>query len=246
MRFLLRPNPANAKARQSAIGSRCRYYAVAVTVMFQLMVAVCAVRVWTERPDMIAAAAPDVISMVVRALPHSRPDTPRPPDAEPQAKQEDIPAPDLPEMSSEKHPDVPPEPPAQDPPQDHEPVEHEFFEQPEETVVPLEPIDTAVHKAAHEAVQADVLLALLIQQIEKHKSYPRAARRARLQGVVTIKVSIDHQTRIAAFTIVDSSGYRVLDRATEDILHKISGTRLSHDNLERPLDIVVPIRFEII
>jgi TonB family protein len=245
MRFLLRQKTAIPKTRRCSIRMRSRYYAITATSLFQIMVAVFAVRVWTDCPEMTTTAAPDVFSMAVRTLPQQSTQTV--PSAEIQQQEAvDIPVPDPPVLAQEAlHEPLPlPEP---DPPvQEYSETTPAAPPRAEDAAPPSQHPVPVASDPADEAEHADLLLAVLIQEIEKHKSYPRAARRARLQGVVTIRVSIDRAARIAGFDLVHSSGYRVLDRATEDILHKISGMRLSQVNLDRPLDIVVPIRFELI
>jgi protein TonB len=90
----------------------------------------------------------------------------------------------------------------------------------------------------------DTLVSRLVQAIEEHKSYPKAARRARLQGVVQVRVHIDQGAGIAGFELLESSGHKTLDKAAEAVFLKISGIRLYPYRLESALDILVPIRFE--
>jgi len=93
------------------------------------------------------------------------------------------------------------------------------------------------------ADEFDIILAALIDLIEKHKTYPRAALRARLEGVVLTAVMIDSGGRIAEFNILQTSGHAVLDHATRRIFDRIAGSRVAAEGIERALEIVVPIRY---
>ncbi|MFW6240911.1 MAG: energy transducer TonB [Thermodesulfobacteriota bacterium] len=98
-------------------------------------------------------------------------------------------------------------------------------------------------RAERDRESADALLAELAALIERHKSYPRAARRARLQGVVRVRVSIDPTGRLTAYGLQEESGHRVLDRATLKLFKRIVGERVSNRALPRPLEVVVPVRY---
>lgn len=61
--------------------------------------------------------------------------------------------------------------------------------------------------------QKDLVLALA-----QAKSYPKAARKAKAQGKVTVLFTIDPYGRILARQVQESSGWPVLDRAALDLL----------------------------
>lgn len=97
--------------------------------------------------------------------------------------------------------------------------------------------------AEREKESADALLAALATLIERYKSYPRAARRARLEGVVRVRVSIDPTGHLTAYSLQEKSGHRVLDHATLKLFKRIVGERVSSHPLRRPLKVVVPVRY---
>lgn len=53
----------------------------------------------------------------------------------------------------------------------------------------------------------------LIRLLAKHQHYPRAARRARLEGTVTLALAIDREGRILKRQLRRSSGHALLDSA---------------------------------
>jgi protein TonB len=53
----------------------------------------------------------------------------------------------------------------------------------------------------------------IVAQIERHKTYPEAARSRREKGVVQIAFSIDRQGRVTAHHVAQASGYAQLDEA---------------------------------
>lgn len=97
--------------------------------------------------------------------------------------------------------------------------------------------------AVSEAKNADLLLSALTAMIERHKRYPRAAQRARLEGDVRVKVLVDGTGALKSFDLLESSGHRILDKATLEIFMRIAGKRIAVNEMERALEIVVPVRY---
>jgi protein TonB len=95
--------------------------------------------------------------------------------------------------------------------------------------------------AASEAKTADALLAALASMIERYKKYPRAAQRARLEGDVRVKVLVDSGGRLRSYNLIESSGHGILDKATLAIFKQINGKRIASNEMERALEIVVPV-----
>lgn len=62
----------------------------------------------------------------------------------------------------------------------------------------------------------------VLDWLATHRQYPRAARRAGLQGTVHVRFVIDPEGRIADAAVERSSGARVLDRAALDLLGRAS------------------------
>jgi protein TonB len=62
----------------------------------------------------------------------------------------------------------------------------------------------------------------VLDWLAQHRSYPRAARRAGIEGTVHVRFVVDPQGRIAESSIERSSGARVLDRAALALLERAS------------------------
>lgn len=62
----------------------------------------------------------------------------------------------------------------------------------------------------------------VLDWLAQHRSYPRAARRAGIEGTVHVRFVVDPQGRIAESTVERSSGAPVLDRAALALLERAS------------------------
>jgi len=234
--------PLKSNTRCFSIAKRSRWCAIIATVALQIALVAVAGRMRMERPEAAVEVSTGTIRMVLRVRTAPAAQAVRPPDVPPAAQ-----TPERPKPARPPRPAAPVETPPREQPAETEQdalfAQHDPDRPPQEATGPSESL-MPPHSADYEAERANALLAALLEVIEKHKSYPRAARRARLQGVVTIKVSIDRSARIAGFALLEGSGHHLLDSATEETFRKISGTRLASDDLERPIHIVVPVRYE--
>jgi len=64
------------------------------------------------------------------------------------------------------------------------------------------------------------LLVLIRQQIERARIYPEAARQAGHQGTVELRFRIGADGSVASLEIMRSSGFPVLDRASEETIRR--------------------------
>lgn len=174
--------------------------------------------------------------VVEKPRPAPKPDPPVDPEPEPVLES----PPDVPNVAAEEKAATPPraaeralasstEPAESTPPPPGNPVP--------ELTAPISPT------AVSESKTADALLAALASMIERHKKYPRAAQRARLEGEVRVKVLVDGAGTVKHFNLVDGSGHRILDKATLDIFKRIAGRRIAANDLRRALEILVPVRY---
>jgi protein TonB len=62
----------------------------------------------------------------------------------------------------------------------------------------------------------------VLDWLAQHRSYPRAARRARIEGTVEVRFVLDAEGRIADAAVERSSGAAVLDRAALALLDRAS------------------------
>ena len=97
--------------------------------------------------------------------------------------------------------------------------------------------------AGAQADYATVLLAWL----ERHKEYPRRAQQRRQQGVVLLYLVIDRDGQVLDARIEESSGYRLLDKATIDMLDRATPLPPMPDDVhDDRLELVVPVQYFII
>ena len=175
--------------------------------------------------------------VVAAAEPESPPPEPKPPPPEPKPPPpEPEPPPPEPEPPAKTKP---PEPVLENPPKVHDVATAE-----ERAARPAEPPGPPVPATAvSEAKNVDLLLSALTALIERYKNYPRAAQRARLEGDVRVKVLVDAGGKVQSYDLIESSGHRILDRATLAIFERIKGKRIAANEMDRALEIVAPIRY---
>lgn len=90
----------------------------------------------------------------------------------------------------------------------------------------------------------DAYLGRLLGQINRHKQYPREARKARIQGTVMLHFMIDAQGKVLSFEIARSSGRPVLDAEALALIQRAQPLPpLPADYPTRTLDAIVPIEF---
>ena len=92
-------------------------------------------------------------------------------------------------------------------------------------------------------VEADYA-AVLLAWLERHKEYPRPARRRGQEGVVLLYVLIDREGRVLQSRIEESSGYPLLDNAVLDMLERAAPVPpLPDDMPQERLELVLPVQF---
>lgn len=82
--------------------------------------------------------------------------------------------------------------------------------------------------------------------INRHRHYPDVARRAGIEGNVTLEVQIDEDGRILEVSVHDSSGHKILDRAAVDALRSIEELPSPPKALaEKSQTFHIPIRYKL-
>jgi len=89
----------------------------------------------------------------------------------------------------------------------------------------------------------DSFLARLLAQLNRVKQYPRAARQARIEGVVMLHFVMDAQGKLVSFDIAKSSGRPVLDNEALALIQRAQLPPLPAGFPTNTLDAVVPIQF---
>lgn len=89
------------------------------------------------------------------------------------------------------------------------------------------------------------ILAALTQLIERHKDYPKAARRAGYEGVVVMRVSMDKNGVITGWSLDQTSAHPVLDKAAEKTFGRLLGQKIEGATLDGELRVLVPVKYEL-
>ena len=110
---------------------------------------------------------------------------------------------------------------------------------------PAPPVSVAApSKAAGET--RDSYLGRLLAQLNRFKQYPRAARQARIEGVVMLHFVMDADGKVQSFEITKSSGRPVLDAEVLALIQRAQPLpALPADFPTRTLDAVVPVEFSL-
>ncbi len=79
--------------------------------------------------------------------------------------------------------------------------------------------------------------------IDRHKRYPKAARRAGYGGVVKLKVELTAAGVVTSCVLLESSGRQKLDDAALNAARRIVGRKVTSAMLRDGLVVTVPVRF---
>lgn len=96
-----------------------------------------------------------------------------------------------------------------------------------------------------EATPMQRVLAALAELVERHKEYPRAARRAGYQGTVLMEVTLRGDGVIGNFGLAEGSAHSLLDKATERAFARMQGMRVAGVTLPGEVRVRVPVRYEL-
>ncbi len=107
------------------------------------------------------------------------------------------------------------------------------------------PSRNSMYSQGHQKAQQTYYMKLAAW-LAKHKRYPRRAKKTGITGVVKIRFSINTSGQINEFTIVESSGHKILDKAALDMLKRASPLPKIPQNLNvKTLTLTVPIQFTL-
>ncbi len=117
--------------------------------------------------------------------------------------------------------------------------------QPVVAIVPVAPAPVAApQKPAGET--RDSYLSRVLAQLNRFKQYPRAARQARIEGVVMLHFVMDADGKVQSSDISKSSGRPILDAEALALIQRAQPLpALPVDFPTRTLDAVVPIEFAL-
>lgn len=82
--------------------------------------------------------------------------------------------------------------------------------------------------------------------LEKHKTYPKSAKRRRQQGIVILSFSVTREGLIAKSKIIKSSGYEILDNETHAMLNRAQPLPKFPNNMQgEVLNLTLPVQFAL-
>lgn len=86
----------------------------------------------------------------------------------------------------------------------------------------------------------------LVKWLNKHKRYPKRAKRKNQQGSVKVEFTVNRSGQILEFNIIKSSGYHALDEAVQKMIRKAnpvpampSGINLDRMTFTLPIDFLI-------
>ncbi len=87
---------------------------------------------------------------------------------------------------------------------------------------------------------------LVNSHLARNKRYPREARQARQQGVVTVRFTVSRDGAVSNASIRNSSGHQLLDQATLDLLQRVSPLPRFPRSLTRDsVTLTLPIEYSL-
>jgi protein TonB len=115
----------------------------------------------------------------------------------------------------------------------------------QQSIAPAPPAPAAATLSGTSAGQ-DNFQERLLAQLNRFKQYPRAARQARIEGVVMLHFVMDAQGRVIRYEIAKSSGRPILDSEALALIQRAQPLpALPADYPTRTLDAIVPIEFSL-
>ncbi len=88
--------------------------------------------------------------------------------------------------------------------------------------------------------------AILGAWLERHKDYPRRARRLGQEGTVVLHFVMDRSGRVLEWDVRSSSGHRLLDSAVEEMIQRANPLPAMPDSMKvSKLELTVPVNFAL-
>ncbi len=147
---------------------------------------------------------------------------------------------------------APPEPPTRKP----EPIAREPAPEPEPPAAPQPappaspPADPAPAVAVDEAPRDTAATIryeqLLVAWLEKHKHYPRRAKRLRIEGEGRLRIRIDRNGNTLLVELEERTGNRLLDKAVLEMVQRANPfPPFPDDTRGQEMEFVVPVTFAL-
>ncbi len=85
---------------------------------------------------------------------------------------------------------------------------------------------------------------LLVAWLEKHKKYPRRAKRLRIEGEGRLRIRINHKGNMLKVSLIEPTGNRFLDKAALEMAQRANPfPAMPEDDLRHEMDFIVPVVF---
>ena len=85
---------------------------------------------------------------------------------------------------------------------------------------------------------------LLVAWLEKHKKYPRRAKRLRIEGEGLLRIVIDRTGRTRQIKLEQHTGNRLLDKAVLEMVERANPfPPMPDDDPRQELEFIVPVAF---
>ncbi len=90
-------------------------------------------------------------------------------------------------------------------------------------------------------------LAAIMRQLNRYKTYPRALKKARVEGTVVLEFTIDRDGRLLASAVKQGSGSTELDLAAMEMLARANPLPAIPDFMQRDeLALAIPVEYSLI
>ena len=88
-------------------------------------------------------------------------------------------------------------------------------------------------------------LGAILDALNRHKRYPKQARRIGAEGTVQLLVTISADGKVSACSLGKGSGFGVLDTATERLGEKLVGLDIPSVRGRKGFQVLVPVRYSL-
>lgn len=223
---------------------------------------------WPDAPEPPIGMPPPAILMDLTAPNAAPASSPAPPQPAPEPEPE-------PEQRVEPEPVTPPEPVVEPPPRPPEvalpkpePRQKPKAKPPEPVSEPVEQMQETApesHQSAPSAkaetssreqegadtpvVDRSVVVSFqqrLLAHLERHKRYPRIARRLRQEGTAYLRFTMDRDGRVMDYRLERSSGHEALDDEVRELIQRAQPLpRPPAEMGNSTLEMIVPVQFTI-
>ena len=211
-----------------------------------------------EAPPVLLPPAAMMIELAPPAAPRPAPAPPAPPQVQPEPEPErrivEAPRPriEIPKPKPRPRPRPQPPKPRTEPPKPQQVSEaSEASSESTQAAPAARPAETAsapVRAPVSGPSQAEISWqSRLLAHLARYRQYPDAARRMHQEGTVKLRFQVDGNGRVLSYEVVGSSGHRILDRATQQMIRRAQPLPKPPGELLRngSVEVVAPIVYSL-